>query len=382
MNPTADPTRAPATRRRRRSVARLPVAPRGVRRRRRGGSTRWRAEGRPQLLELGALHRHAVVAQGRRHDRPDDARAVHDEDRASRSTTTRTSTRTRSTSRRCRDGSRSGRASGATSSCRPTTTAPRRVPRNDWAQKLDKSLIPNISNLIDAQASPPFDPNREYTLPWLSGMDGSRGTTTLTGPVTTVTQLFEDPKLKGKVGVWNSMGDTLGLVMLDNGDDPAKVTDASFDRALVQVQKAVGLGPDPPVLRQRLRAPLANGRPRRDHGVVGDIVSSLENPKLTGHPREGRDHLDRQHVHSARRQRADRVDVHELRLRPEDRSADRCRHQLHLRRSRASRRMRRRSTRSRRRTRSIFPTTRCLRRSTRTTRRCSPTRTTSSSGSR
>ena len=41
---------------------------------------------------------------------------------------------------------------------------------NDWALKLDKSLIPNFSNLIDAQASPPFDPNREYTLPWFSGM--------------------------------------------------------------------------------------------------------------------------------------------------------------------------------------------------------------------
>jgi hypothetical protein len=35
---------------------------------------------------------------------------------------------------------------------------------NGWAQKLDKDLIPNISNLISAQASPPFDPNREYSL--------------------------------------------------------------------------------------------------------------------------------------------------------------------------------------------------------------------------
>ena len=36
-----------------------------------------------------------------------------------------------------------------------------------WVQKLDKSLIPNFANLIDAQSSPPFDPNREYSLPWL-----------------------------------------------------------------------------------------------------------------------------------------------------------------------------------------------------------------------
>ena len=103
---------------------------------------------------------------------------------------------------------------------------------NGWALKLDTSLIPNISNLIDVQASPPFDPNREYTLPWFSGMDGIAWNEDVTGPVTTVKQLLEDPDLKGKVGVWGQMGDTLGLIMLSNGDDPAKVTDESFDRAL------------------------------------------------------------------------------------------------------------------------------------------------------
>src|SRR5262249_34986855 len=102
--------------------------------------------------------------------------------------------------------------------------------KNGWAQKLDKSLVPNISNLIPAQPRPPSDPNREYTLPWFSGMDGIAWNTDLTEPVTTVTQLLTDPKFKGRVGVWNSMGDTLGLIMLENGDDPTKVTDASFDR--------------------------------------------------------------------------------------------------------------------------------------------------------
>jgi len=113
---------------------------------------------------------------------------------------------------------------------------------NKWAQKLDKSLIPNIKNLIPAQQHPPFDPNREYSLPWASGMDGIAWNEKVSDPVTSVKQLFEDPKLKGRVGVWNSMGDTLGLVMLENGDDPAKVTDASFNRAIARVQKAVSSG--------------------------------------------------------------------------------------------------------------------------------------------
>ena len=110
---------------------------------------------------------------------------------------------------------------------------------NDWALKLDKSLIPNMSNLIEAQASPPFDPNREYSLPWFSGMDGIAWNENVTGPVTSVKQLFEDPDLKGKVGVWGQMGDTLGLIMLSNGDDPAKVTDESFARAIETLETAV-----------------------------------------------------------------------------------------------------------------------------------------------
>src|SRR6185437_9522944 len=113
---------------------------------------------------------------------------------------------------------------------------------NDWALELDKSLIPNISNLIPTQASPAFDPDRKFTLPWFSGMDGIAWNEKVTDPVTSVTQLLTDPKLKGRVGVWNSMGDTLGLIMLENGDDPAKVTNASFNRAIARVQKAVNSG--------------------------------------------------------------------------------------------------------------------------------------------
>jgi spermidine/putrescine transport system substrate-binding protein len=150
---------------------------------------------------------------------------------------------------------------------------------NDWALKLDKSLIPNIANLIDAQASPPFDPNREYTLPWFSGMDGIAWNEDLTGPVTTVTQLLEDPKLKGKVGVWNSMGDTLGLVMLENGDDPAKVTDESFDRALAVVQKAQDAGQIRQFYGNNYADPLARGDLAASMAWSGDILN-LGDPKI------------------------------------------------------------------------------------------------------
>ncbi|HEY6585357.1 MAG TPA: spermidine/putrescine ABC transporter substrate-binding protein [Gaiellaceae bacterium] len=153
--------------------------------------------------------------------------------------------------------------------------------KNEWVQKLDKNLIPNMSNLIDAQKSPPFDSNRDYSLPWLSGMDGIAWNENLTGPVTTVTQLFEDPKLKGKVGVWSEMGDSMGMVMLENGDDPSKVTDESFDAAIKKVQAAVDSGQIRKFYGNDYAQPLANGDLAACFAWSGDVAQLIvDNQKL------------------------------------------------------------------------------------------------------
>jgi spermidine/putrescine transport system substrate-binding protein len=111
--------------------------------------------------------------------------------------------------------------------------------RKGWAEKLDKSAIPNMKNLVDVQKHPNFDPNRDFTLPWQSGMSGIAYNDTLTDPVLSIDDLLENPKLKGKITCLNSMGDALTIVMLANGDDPTKVTDKSFNAAFNRVKKAV-----------------------------------------------------------------------------------------------------------------------------------------------
>jgi spermidine/putrescine transport system substrate-binding protein len=111
--------------------------------------------------------------------------------------------------------------------------------KKGWVEKLDKSAIPNMKNLVDVQKHPNFDPNRDYSLPWQSGMTGIAYNDTLTDPILSVDELLESPKLKGKITCLNSMGDALTLVMLSNGDDPAKVTDKSFNAAFNRVKKAV-----------------------------------------------------------------------------------------------------------------------------------------------
>ncbi|HJR95459.1 MAG TPA: spermidine/putrescine ABC transporter substrate-binding protein [Gaiellaceae bacterium] len=150
-----------------------------------------------------------------------------------------------------------------------------------WVEELDKDLIPNITNLVDAQASPPFDPDRTYSLPWQSGMTGIAWNEDVTGPVTSVQQLLEDPKLKGKVTMLQEMADSVGLVMLQNGDDPAAVTDETFNSAIDTVQAAVDSGQIRRFTGNDYTQQLTNGDLAAAVAWSGDVVQLLaDNPRL------------------------------------------------------------------------------------------------------
>jgi spermidine/putrescine transport system substrate-binding protein len=150
-----------------------------------------------------------------------------------------------------------------------------------WLVPLDKDKIPNISNLVDAQTSPPFDPDRTYSLPWQSGMTGIAWNEDVTGPVESLEQLLTDAKLKGKVTMLSEFADALGLTMLSNGDDPSSVTDESFGRAIDTVQKAVDSGQIRQFTGNDYAQPLTKGDIAAAVAWSGDIVQLLaDNPKL------------------------------------------------------------------------------------------------------
>jgi spermidine/putrescine transport system substrate-binding protein len=118
-----------------------------------------------------------------------------------------------------------------------------RMIRLGYCQKKDKSAIPNEANLTPGLQHPTWDPNRDYSLPWQSGLTGIAYNPKYTGgPITSIEQLFTDPKLKGKVSCLTEMPDTMGLVMQANGDDPTKVEADAFDRAIQTLQDAVDSG--------------------------------------------------------------------------------------------------------------------------------------------
>ena len=152
-----------------------------------------------------------------------------------------------------------------------------------WAEKLDKSAIPNFANLQDSLRSPSFDPQREYSMPWQSGMTGIATNKKLTGgkAVTTVKDLLENDAYRGKVTLLTEMADSMSLVMLDNGDDPTKVDDASFDAAISRLQKAVDSGQIRQFTGNDYSGPLAKGDLAAAMYWSGDVVQlSADNANL------------------------------------------------------------------------------------------------------
>lgn len=120
---------------------------------------------------------------------------------------------------------------------------PQRMIQLGWLQKWDKSAMPHFKNLIPAQQHPNWDPHREYSLPWQSGMTGIGYDPKKVGyHIDSVDKLFTDKRLKGKVTLLTEMADTMGLVMLANGDDPSHVTAKSWAAAVKRVQQAVSSG--------------------------------------------------------------------------------------------------------------------------------------------
>jgi spermidine/putrescine transport system substrate-binding protein len=112
-----------------------------------------------------------------------------------------------------------------------------------WIQKLDHANMPNVdANLIDFLKSPSWDPNRDYSVPWQSGMTGICYNEELTDPVTSFEQLLTRPDLKGKVELLTEMRDTMLFLLLMDGSDPEDFTDDEFTSAADLLQQYVDSG--------------------------------------------------------------------------------------------------------------------------------------------
>lgn len=108
-----------------------------------------------------------------------------------------------------------------------------------WIQELDKTKVPNLhANLIDSLAHVGWDPNREYSAPWQSGLTGIAYNKKKVKEVRTFEELLTRPDLRGRISLLTEMRDTMGLIMLIDGTDPSRFTQAQWDKALERLRKA------------------------------------------------------------------------------------------------------------------------------------------------
>ena len=118
-----------------------------------------------------------------------------------------------------------------------------RMKRLGYVEKVDKSTMPNAEkNLIDRLKSPPFDPNREFSMPWQSGMTGIiyRKDKVKRKPQS-VDDLF-NPAYKGKVTFLTEMRDSVGVVTAWQGNDPEKASLDQYMKAVDKLQEEVDSG--------------------------------------------------------------------------------------------------------------------------------------------
>lgn len=112
-----------------------------------------------------------------------------------------------------------------------------------WIQKLDHANIGNVdANLISSLKSPGWDPTRDYSVPWQSGLTGIAYNAKYTGEVKSMSELISRPDLKGKVSMLTEMRDTMAFLLKITGGDPTNFSDEDWDKAIERLEKAVGDG--------------------------------------------------------------------------------------------------------------------------------------------
>jgi spermidine/putrescine transport system substrate-binding protein len=116
--------------------------------------------------------------------------------------------------------------------------------RFGYTQTLDHSKIPNIKNLNPSLLNIDYDKGRHQSLPWQGGFAGiCWNKQEFPNGFTSVSEMFKEPKLKGRVAVLSEMRDTIGLIMLEQGVDIAgNFTDSQFQAALAVLKQNIDDG--------------------------------------------------------------------------------------------------------------------------------------------
>jgi spermidine/putrescine transport system substrate-binding protein len=151
-----------------------------------------------------------------------------------------------------------------------------------WLQKIDKSKVPNVdANLVSNLKSPSWDKNRDYSVPWQSGLTGIAYNAKLTKEVKSFDELLTRSDLKGKVSLLSEMHDTMLFMLLLEGADPQKFTEDEFGSAIDRLAKATDAGQIRAFTGNEYAQDLVKGNIVACEAWSGDVIQlQFDNPDI------------------------------------------------------------------------------------------------------
>jgi spermidine/putrescine transport system substrate-binding protein len=163
----------------------------------------------------------------------------------------------------------------------PTEYLAARLISLDWLAELNDDNIPNKGNLRTDLLDSTADPERRYTLPYMSGMVGLAYNRNLTGrDITSIDDMW-DPAFAGQVSLFSDVQDGLGMIMQSQGADPADPTTEGVQAAADLVREQKDRGQIRRFTGNDYADDLAAGNLAIAQAYSGDVVQlALDNPDL------------------------------------------------------------------------------------------------------
>lgn len=162
--------------------------------------------------------------------------------------------------------------------------------RSSYVTPIDKRNIPNgVKNLTDPLKSPPWDPERLFSLPWQSGSLGLGYDIKATGRELRSMDEFFNPEWKGRVTMLVDVLDTVTAVLIGEGVDPTTAGVDGYLRGIEKVDKAAKAGQFRRFTGNDFTTDLTKGNIVLALAYSGDMVQlAAENPNLKfSYPDEG-----------------------------------------------------------------------------------------------
>ena len=151
-----------------------------------------------------------------------------------------------------------------------------------WVQPLDPQKVPNLhKNLIRALQGRAWDPDRNYSAPWQSGLTGIAYNAKKTKEVRSFDELLTRSDLKGKITLLSEMRDTMAFMIKMTAPTPTTSPLTSAANAIDELQGVVDAGQVRAFTGNEYVQDLAAGNIVACEAWSGDVIQlQADNPDI------------------------------------------------------------------------------------------------------